>query len=416
MQSQWLLPGLVLALFALVTAVLGAYPRRPRRFSLVLIALFGLYALWVMLSAAWASSLDSVWDEAGRTLLYLIALSSPLPSSPTPGRVTRPGTCCWPPRSRWWRSRSIGSTERAPPWADWSSCSWKAASRTRPATPTTPRRSTWSSSGPSCGWPPTPTSGHRFAAFRWLVCWGLAALAVLTQSRGSFWATVLTLIFLFILSPARLRTLVFLLVPAALVVWGFSDLNSYWRLGPEQMTGGVAVRVILLGMTVAAVVGFTLALLEHWVVVSRRMRMVFGAVVLVAVASSAIYGSVLFERQVGDPGRWLSDSWSRFTADMPTVLPGSGSTDSQGESAASSRFLVFSTSGRWDIWRVAWEDFRDSPVLGLGAGNYVFSYDREGQRETRGPQQPHSWELRVLSETGAEEAYSLRESSFWESP
>ena len=38
-------------------------------------------------------------------------------------------------------------------------------------------------------------------------------------------------------------------------------------------------------------------------------------------------------------------------------------------------------------------------MLGLGAGNYVFSYDREGKRETRGPQQPHSWELRVLSET-----------------
>ena len=83
------------------------------------------------------------------------------------------------------------------------------------------------------------------------------------------------------------------------------------------------------------------------------------------------------------------------------MLPGSGSTDSQGESAASTRFLVFSTSGRWDIWRVAWEDFRDSPALGLGAGNYVYSYDREGRRETRGPQQPHSWELRVLSETGA---------------
>ena len=314
-QSRWLLPGLVLSLFALVTAVLGAYPRRPRRLSMVLIALFGLYALWVMISAMWASSLSSVWDEAGRTLLYLIAFVLALTFFTDArarvaarylllaGAVTLVAFAVY-------RIDGAGSTVGGLE---------QLFVEGRFAYPASyPNNAAalymvlfwpllWMAADPR---ERAPVRGLSLA-----VCWGLAALAVLTQSRGSFWATVITLLFLFILSPARLRTLVFLLVPAALVVWGFSDLNSYWRLGPEQMTGGVAVRVILLGMAVAAVVGFTLALLEQWVVVSRRMRLVFGTAVLIVVAASAIYGSVLFERQVGDPGRWLSESWDRFTAD-----------------------------------------------------------------------------------------------------
>ena len=401
LQSQWLPPGLALALFALVVSVLIAYPRRPGQLSMGVLALFGLYAVWVMLSALWASSLNNVWDEAGRTLLYLLVLTLALTFFTDAsarraarylllaGAVALVGLAVWRLHGADATLSGLGQLFLED-------------------------RFTYPVSYPNNAaalylllfWPliwvaADPRERVPIRGLSLATCWGLLALAILAQSRGGFWATAMTLVLLLVLSPARLRTLLYLLVPAALTVWGFPDLNSYWRLGAGEVPGGVAVRVILLGMAVAAIVGVALALLERWVHVSRRMKMVFGAGVLVAVAVSVIYGAVLFERQVGDPGRWLSDSWSRFTAGEVTALPGSGSTSAQGESAASSRFLVVSTSGRWDIWRVAWGDFRASPWLGVGAGNYVFTYDRDGRRGTSKARQPHSWQLQVLSETGA---------------
>lgn len=399
-QSQWLLPGLALAFFALVVSVMRVYPLRPRRLSMILIVLLALYAVWVMLSALWAASLNSVWDEAGRTLLYLLAFTLALTFF-TDARARQAaryllltGACALVAFTVY-RIYIAGATDGGLEQLFWNKRFIYPVSYMNGAAalylllfwPLL-----WMAADPR---ERVPIRGISLAT-----CWGLLALAILTQSRGGFLATVLTLIFLFILSPARLRTLVFLLVPAGLAVWGFPDLNSYWRLGPGQVGGGVAVRVILLGMAVAAAVAITLALLERWVDISRRMRLVFGAVVLVALAASAVYGAALFERQVGDPGRWLNDSWSRFASGQLTTIPGAGSTNSQDENAAASRFLTVSTNGRTDLWRVAWRDFRGSPWLGVGAGNYVYTYDRQ-RSLTLVVRQPHSWELRTLSETGA---------------
>lgn len=400
-QSQWLLPGLALALFALVVSALRAYPHPPRQLSMIVTALFGLYTVWVMLSALWASSLNSVWDESGRTLLYLLALTLALTFFTDAGarRAARYLLLAGGVALVGFAVYRIHGAGAAGGGLE------QLFLENRFAYPTSyPNNAAalylllfW----PLVWVAADPRERAPVRSLSLATCWGLLALAILTQSRGGFWATAITLILLFVLSPARLRTLLYLLVPAGLTVWGFPDLNSYWRLGSEKVAAGVAVRVILLGMAVAAVVGVALALLERWVQVSRRMKMVFGAGVLVAVAASAIYGAVIFERQVGDPGQWLSESWNRFTAGKLTAIPGSGSTNSQDESAAASRFLILSTSGRWDIWRVAWGDFRASPWLGVGAGNYVYTYDRQRYRDTAGPpRQPHSWELQTLSETG----------------
>ena len=61
---------------------------------------------------------------------------------------------------------------------------------------------------------------------------------------------------------------------------------------------------------------------------------------------------------------------------------------------------MVSSSGRVDIWKVAWQEFEGAPVLGVGADNFVFQYDRLRTAETYKPQQAHSLELQVLGETG----------------
>ena len=54
---------------------------------------------------------------------------------------------------------------------------------------------------------------------------------------------------------------------------------------------------------------------------------------------------------------------------------------------------------RYDYWRVAWREFRDEPLRGVGAGNYTVGYFRD-RRTIENIRQPHSIELQILAELG----------------
>ena len=54
---------------------------------------------------------------------------------------------------------------------------------------------------------------------------------------------------------------------------------------------------------------------------------------------------------------------------------------------------------RYDLWRIAWDDFKADPLHGLGAGNYGLTYFQK-RRTTEPVRQPHSIELQLLGETG----------------
>jgi hypothetical protein len=61
---------------------------------------------------------------------------------------------------------------------------------------------------------------------------------------------------------------------------------------------------------------------------------------------------------------------------------------------------LFSGGGnRFDYWRIAWKEFRDHPVKGVGAGSYDAGYFLQ-RRTTEDITQPHSIELQALSELG----------------
>ncbi len=61
----------------------------------------------------------------------------------------------------------------------------------------------------------------------------------------------------------------------------------------------------------------------------------------------------------------------------------------------------FTTGGgnRYDYWRVAWNQFEDEPLRGIGAGNYDRTYFLE-RRTPEDIRQPHSIELQTLGELG----------------
>lgn len=67
----------------------------------------------------------------------------------------------------------------------------------------------------------------------------------------------------------------------------------------------------------------------------------------------------------------------------------------------SSDVRIFDMSGsyRYERWQVAWHSFTDTPLLGVGADNYVWEWRRK--RPIRHDVlQPHNLYLRLLAETG----------------
>lgn len=383
---QWLLPSMVVGLFGLVVSVAKAYPHRPPRYSLALIGLFGCYAAWVALSGLWAESTTRVWLETGRTFTYLLILT--VAATYLANRGARGAfrylvmggaavlliVCIW----RLWSTEHVellfienrlafpvryANNAAALFLVSLWPLMWLAASPEERA----------------------PIRGVALG-----LATGLLGLGLMTQSRGAIWSLGFSVVFVFLVSPARLRTVLYLAVPALLMVYVFPTLNRYWQEGPEAVGGGVGARTVLIASITAAFIGMILALLERWIKVGRRTKTILGTVVLLATLGAAVYGAISVTSDVGGPLKWVTKTYREFT----------GEETGQSETESSTRLLVISDSGRVGIWRVAWKEFESAPILGVGADNFVFQYDRLRTTEWYKPQQAHSLVLQVLGETG----------------
>ena len=376
---EWVLPAMIVAIAGLVTMGFAFYPRRPRQLSLAVLLIFAVYVLWVVVSAAWGGASSAKagdggaigvfgyaqWTAALRACLYLLVLA--LGMTYFTHRAARHAfrylligaglililLCAW----RLSRSGSMPSL-----FAD-----------NRFVFPLANPNHTaalllvlffpllWMACDPALR---VPLRGAALATAS-----GLVLLAILTQSRGAMWSLAIMLLVLFLVSPARIRTFAFLVVPLALVVWSFPDLNSYWRLGPRALLGTPAVHKVLGGMLIAGAVGMVLALLEGWIDVRPRAKVVVGSVLLVAVAVGCVYGYVWLGRAVGSPGDWVSTTWQRISAGQLAVLPGWKRLRRPGSSLCPRMDAL--TSGV-----AARADFLSAPWEGRGVG--LFEVDAGG--------------------------------------
>jgi tetratricopeptide (TPR) repeat protein len=115
-----------------------------------------------------------------------------------------------------------------------------------------------------------------------------------------------------------------------------------------------------------------------------RMRYVHLAArigLTVAVIATLIVAGVA----VRNPSTYVSQKWHQFH-DLNAATP------------TTTRLLT--TGGqRYDLWRVALNEFDSAPVLGVGADNYAFGYYK--QRATnRNLDDPHSFVFALLAESG----------------
>jgi hypothetical protein len=390
--SSWLPVLIFVALLALVVAVLGPRPALDRS-GIVLVGILLFQVVWTAASILWARSPGNAWEETNRTALFALGIVLTALAVYWGGRraafvlvlallgavgltggsavfeLAKNGAASTAfaggrfayPISYWngaaallmvgfWAAMALACTRALPPWV-----------------------------------PPTLVAGAVV----------LAELALLPQSRGALWTFVLVCPLFVILSPHRFRALYHLTVVLALVAVSAGRLTAPFGAASDASAMAPAITLVLRTIAFAAAAGGLAAaagqLIEWWVSpLARRTTIVLGAIVCGAVLLALVGLLHTADRTIdGGLDAGLGRTWQAVVSDAGT------------EQAAERghRFSDVGLNGRMQQWKVAWNAFRENPVLGLGAQSFE-TYYYEHRVSDLQVRQPHSQPLQLLSELG----------------
>ncbi len=219
----------------------------------------------------------------------------------------------------------------------------------------------------------------------------LAEVALLSQSRGSLYATPVMLVLVFALLPGRTRTFA-VLVPVALGIAAAAP--AVLRVADHLRNGAVVPAHVhsAITATFAAAVAVGLVVALAAAIESRRtfsetaasrLRSGVGAIAIATLVVILAGGWIA----AGNPVTRVRHGWDTFKS-------GYAATNSSG-----SRLTSGLGSNRYDFYRVALDEFAAHPLLGIGADNFQQQYLAHG-RSQETPHYPHSVELRTLVQTG----------------
>ena len=220
----------------------------------------------------------------------------------------------------------------------------------------------------------------------------LLATVYFTFGRGPWIALGLALLAAVALDPRRLQLIGVALsvgAPAGLGVVLASQYDALRREdAPIALAADEGERLalwLLLLALVAAALATGYALAERRVDVSQRVSRGFAAALLAAGAVLVVATVVRF----GGPIEMVERAYDAFDAPPPTTAgPDLGE-----------RLFSFSGSYRVDLWKSAWRQYEDNPVLGGGAGSFEQHWlsDRPFEHKVR---DAHSLYFETLSELG----------------
>jgi hypothetical protein len=194
----------------------------------------------------------------------------------------------------------------------------------------------------------------------------LCALVLLTESRGTLFAFGASALAILALFPGRRRRAWLLLAVLAglAIAWGpITDVTQplahgqiapdadLIRRGTEWSVGVSALVAIVWGVG-----GWGVDSLRSRSPASARSLPVVSSVLLGGIAAAA---AVAVLAAVHDPVQKVRDQYDAFTS-LHKVQAGSRLTAGGGN--------------RYDYWRIAWHQFTDHPLDGVGAGNFDRTY------------------------------------------
>jgi O-antigen ligase len=388
--THWAPGGMiVLALLAIAVCVVGIRIAEIATPVKVALACLAGYTVLSFLSILWAEAPAQAWEGANRTLLYLLVFAL---------------FACFSQRGQaaamllgFWTVAMMGLAAYVAVHAD-------VASGARLQALFTEGRLDSPSGYPNANaaqwlmafWPAAllARSSRLNAAVRGLLAGSavlLADVALLSQSRGSLYATPVMVLLVLAFLPGRARSLVVLLPifagvgAAALAVLRVGDDQR-----AEQVTHAAVHTAVLASFASAVVVALLVgaaALLEgRWTPSDRvraRVRVAARPAMLTGLAAGLVALALVF----GNPATRVKHAWDSFKG-------GYGA-----DSATGSRLISGLGSNRYDFYRVALDEFVAHPLVGIGADNFQQQYLVRGRSEET-PHYPHSVELRTLSETG----------------
>ncbi|HWG07927.1 MAG TPA: O-antigen ligase family protein [Solirubrobacteraceae bacterium] len=385
-------PGalLVLALLGVASVFVGLRPADMPPAVLVAVACLAAYTAFSFLSILWASVPGDAWEGADRTLLYFLVFAL---------------FACWPQRGDtaalllggWTLAMagfavfvalhisSAGAGELTGMFGDgrliypsgyananaaqWLMAFWPAVLLARS------ERLPW--------WLRGALAGGAVV---------LAEVALLSQSRGSLFATPIMLILVFALLPARARTFVLLVAVGAGVAAAAPavlDVGDHLRGGAVLAANvhDATVATLVAGLVVGLLVAAGAAVESRRPLAPDTRRRVHRAVSVTAIVAlvAALVGGLV---AAGDPVHRVRHAWDTFKSPRGYAANATGN-----------RLIGGLGSYRYDFYRVALDEFSAHPLGGIGADNFAQPYlARRHSHET--PHYPHSVELRTLAQTG----------------
>lgn len=379
-------PGALL-LLGLSAMVLSGRVRAGQRFARSLVAAAGLfvaYAATVYASITWSHAKGLAWDGANLTLLYVIVYV----------------TCAALPWRRATAALLLGSYGAFAAGVGIVEVS-RAASAHDPTTFFQLGRfaAPFGYQNAACAWyliaawPMLLVASRREApilarAVATAALCILPELALLCQSRASLGAAGIAAIAYLVLVPGRARTLVFGAGAALPALLAHGPILAVY---PAIKTGaGIdhavtqARNAIVLTAIAGLAIGAVVAVIDRRAHAPRLRRGARRAV-LVSCGLAAVALVVLLSVSLRHPEQRLQRAWQDFRATKPTT--------------ETSYFANGLGGNRYDVWRVAINQFKDKPLLGVGVDNFEADYLKE-RRSQEEPLYPHSVELRLLSQTG----------------
>ena len=386
--TVWGLIGVGLALLLGLALALPA-PIGLGRLRTASLAALAAFVAWSFLSLLWADVPGDAWEGADKTLLYAACFSA---------------FALWP-----WSDRSVTATlalfassiavlgavtlGRAAFAADPTGFVREGGRFVEPADYANANVALWT----SALWPAVYLASNRNlpaplrAAF--LAAAGLLLeLSVLGQSRG--WLLVLpgAAAAFVMLSRQRLRVMLGLALPGLATLAVISPLLAVFERSDagEPLAGPLdrAAVFILISCLCLGAAGWAWTFLDSRVELDRRAHRVAGAsaalLLLLAVVAAVGVGLA----RVESPGGWIREQWDEFTTSYVESDEGT------------SRFTDTLSGDRYQQWQVAWQEFRDHPVAGIGADNFAVPYLLRRADNLHEPRYPHSTPLRILSQLG----------------
>lgn len=210
-----------------------------------------------------------------------------------------------------------------------------------------------------------------------------------TLSRGGMVSLGAGLLTMFVLGGNRLQTftnLALVSAPLAWLVYRVQDLEALFRDGaPESqlLSDGAVLRTDLL---LAAAGAFLLQAL--YALVAGRYELVSGA--RRGLGAAVVVGVLV----LGAAGAYLAAD-ELLAGDFSEAVTGR----MEAGDSANERLTSLSSNSRSQYWQVAWQAWKERPLLGTGAGTFQYSWQQYRPR-FGGVKQVHNVYLEQGTETG----------------